>query len=74
MTVNELTQYVEIRIWNLVIALIEQANPLMKVIQSSNQQRLAKNVLFLRLLIVWAAVGFVTGLIIGRIIWMMQLM
>ena len=74
MTVNELTQYVEIRIWNLVIALIEQANPIMKVIQSSNQQRLAKNVLFLRLLIVWAAVGFVTGLIIGRIIWMMQLM
>ena len=74
MTIYCLTQHIEIQFWNLVILLMEDEGPLMKTIRSINQTTGKSVVNILLLILVWAAIGFISGMIIGRFILMFQLL
>jgi hypothetical protein len=74
MTIYRITQGIEIKFWNLVILLMEDEGPLMKTIRSINQTTGKSVVNILLLILVWAAIGFISGMIIGRFILMFQLL
>jgi hypothetical protein len=74
MTIYRLTQHIEIQFWNLVILLMEDEGPLMKTIRSINQTTGKSVINILLLILVWAAIGFISGMIIGRFILMFQLL
>ena len=72
MTIYRLAQTIEIKFWNLIIPVIEEEGPLMKTIHTLKRVSCAKAGYIALLVLIWSAIGFVTGMIIGRVFWMMQ--
>ena len=74
MMIYRLAQNIEIQFWNMIIAVMEVEGPLMKTIRSVKRASRTKPSLIAVLILIWAAIGFVTGLIIGRVILLLQLL
>ena len=74
MTVHQFTQSLEIKFWNVVIPVIENDGPLMKGIQSMKRRFFTKQSQIALLVLVWSAIGFVSGMIIGRVLWLLQIL
>ena len=72
MSIHNLTQDVEIKFWDFVINMMAEDGPISKLI------RFIKSILDSRvgslalLIIVWASVGFIAGMIIGKIVSLIQ--
>ncbi len=73
MTIYRLAQTIEIKFWNVIIPVIEEGGPLMKIMPSIKSVFRAKQSQIAMLVLVWSAIGFVTGMIIGRLLWMLQI-
>jgi hypothetical protein len=74
MTIFHITQTIEIKFWNAIIPVIEKEGILMKTIRSIKQISSEKAVRIAMLILIWAAVGFVSGMVIGRIILLLQIL
>lgn len=74
MSIARMTQNMEIKFWNLIIPVMEEKGPLMKTIHSFKRASSAKIVNIVLLILIWAAIGFVSGMIIGRFMWILQLL
>lgn len=74
MTINQLTQNLEIRLWSIIIPIIEENGPLMKTIRSAKRVSHDKPGLIALLILVWAAIGFVSGVILGRLFMLLQIL
>jgi len=72
MTIYHLAQTIEIKFWNVIIPIIEEEGPLMKTIHSIKRASRAKTGYIALLVFIWSAIGFVSGMIIGRVLWMLQ--
>ena len=73
MTIYQIAQSVEIKFWNVIIPIIEEEGPLMKTMHSMKRFIQSKPSYVALLVLVWSAIGFVTGMIIGRILWILQI-
>jgi len=72
MSIHNITQDVEIRFWNLLINMMAEEGPiskLVKFIKGFMDSRIGSLAL---LIVVWASVGFIAGLIIGKIVALIQ--
>ena len=74
MTIYRITQDIEIKFWNLVILLMEDEGPFMKTIHTVKKTTGKSVVNIFLLILIWAAIGFVSGMIIGRLILIFQLL
>ena len=74
MTIYRLAQNLEIKFWNLIIPVMEEEGPLMKTIRSVKRVSREKHNLIAVLILIWAAIGFITGMIIGRVILLLQIL
>lgn len=74
MTICRLAQTIEIKFWNVIIPVMEEEGPIMKTINSIKHVLRVKAVYIALLVFIWSAVGFVSGMIIGRIIMILQFM
>lgn len=72
MSIHNLTQDVEIKFWDLVINLMEEDGPITKFIEFFKSILDTKIGSLALLIIVWASVGFIAGLIIGKIVSLIQ--
>lgn len=73
MTVDRFTQSLEIKFWNVIIPVIENEGLLMKGLQSMKRRFFTKQSQIAFLVLVWSAIGFVSGMIIGRVLWLLQI-
>lgn len=67
------TQAVEIKFWTAITPIMTDEGFLMKMMRATKQAIHNKALNIAVLILVWAAIGFVTGMIIGRLIFMFQL-
>lgn len=74
MTIANIAQRLEIKIWNIMIPVMDEKGALMKVISIIKHVYQSKPGYLILLIFVWAKIGFVSGLIFGRIIGMLQLL
>ncbi|MBW6465032.1 MAG: hypothetical protein K0B06_00825 [Brevefilum sp.] len=74
MSIYRLAQNFEIKFWNAVIPVISEEGPLMKTIRSIKQIAPSKPRNIALLILVWAAIGFVSGVILGRLILIFQIL
>ena len=72
MTIYQLVQTIEIKFWNVIIPVIDEEGPLMKTIHSMKRVSRAKTGYIALLVLIWSAICFVSGMIIGRVLWMLQ--
>ncbi len=73
MTVLKVARLLEINFWNLLILLLQEEGPVMQFVQGLKRMTGTKAGLLIVLIAVWSAVGFLMGMVLGRIIWMLQL-
>jgi hypothetical protein len=68
MTFFKVVQQVENRFWKTFISLLSHEGKIMRGIRTRKQanHRQGRNIGFL--IIIWAAIGFVSGMLIGRIL------
>jgi nitrate reductase NapE component len=64
----------EIKIWDMIIPFIEENGPLRTIIDRVKRVMRTRIIKFAVLIFIWAKVGFIFGLVLGRIIWMFQLL
>ena len=74
MNFNQMAQNTEIKIWNLILLIIQEEGPLMKTIHAINKSPYSKIRTIALLIIIWATIGFVSGIILGRLIYLFQLL
>lgn len=74
MALLKVVQLLEINIWRLLILLLQEEGPLMKIFHWLRRVTQTKSGYLTVLIVVWSAIGFVFGLVLGRIIWMLQLL
>jgi hypothetical protein len=74
MSIYRLAQSFEIKFWNAIIPVMAEEGPLMKTIQSIKQITPSKPRNIAVLILIWAAIGFVSGVILGRLIVMLQIL
>lgn len=74
MTVQKLVQHFEIKFWGIVIPIMADSGLLMKITRFFSKIIHSKLASVILLLLIWAAIGFVSGMILGRIIWIFQLL
>ena len=74
MTISELTETFETKFWLLLIPILDEGGPLMKILDFSKRMMRKKAGFLSMLFLIWAAVGFLFGLILGRMIWIFQTM
>jgi hypothetical protein len=74
MSVYRLAQNLEIKFWNTVIPVMAEEGPLMKTIRSFKHITPTKPRNIALLLLIWAAIGFVSGVILGRLILLFQIL
>ena len=72
MTIAKLAETCETRIWLFLIPILNEKGPIMKIINSSKRFVKTKAGFLTLLLIIWAAVGFLFGIVLGRMIWIIQ--
>ena len=73
MAINRIAQDIEIKFWKMIMPVLEDEGMFMKTITTIKHASRSKLVNIAVLLFVWAAIGFVSGLIIGRFIMIFQL-
>lgn len=74
MLLLNLVQAFELDFWKLIILLLQEEGPVMKIAKWVKKIIRSKSGHLTLLLVIWSVVGFIGGLVIGRIIWMLQLM
>lgn len=74
MSIYHLTQTIEIKFWKLITPIMDEKGPLMKTLHNAQQAARTKLIHIALLVIVWAAIGFISGMLIGRVIWILQLL
>ena len=74
MSVYRLAQNLEIKFWKAVIPVMAEKGPLMKTIQSIKKFSPSKPRNIALLIMIWAAIGFVSGVILGRLILIFQIL
>jgi hypothetical protein len=74
MTIYRLAQDLEIKFWNAIIPAMQKEGSLMKTIRTAKRFSQNKAVNIILLIIIWAAIGFVSGMIVGRVIWLFQIL
>jgi hypothetical protein len=74
MSVYRLAQNLEIKFWKAVIPVMAEEGPLMKTIQSIKKFSPSKPRNIALLIMIWAAIGFVSGVILGRWIVIFQIL
>ncbi len=74
MTFFRVVQQVENRFWKKVIPLLSHEGKIMRVIRTTKQAAhgQGRNIGFL--IFIWAAIGFVSGMLIGRILLIFHLL
>ena len=70
----KVVQTLEINLWGLLILMLQEEGPLMKTIEWLKRVMQKKSGYITVLIVVWSAIGFVVGVVLGRIIWMLQLL
>lgn len=73
MTIHKLAQNFEMKFWDIVTPFMADEGPIMKSINVVKDVIHSRAGFLILLMLVWAAVGFVSGLVLGRIIWMIQI-
>ena len=73
MSFLQVTQICEIKFWNAIILIMEEEGALMKIIKFLKKLIISRIGYLLFLFFTFAAVGFLSGMILGRIIWMVQM-
>ena len=63
----------EINFWSLLILVFQEEGPLMNIAHWLRGIMQKKSGYLTVMVIVWSAVGLLIGLVLGRIIWMMQI-
>ena len=74
MTLLSVILLMEMNFWNFIILMFQEEGPVMRVVHWLKYVMQTKGGMLTVLLVVWAAVGFLIGLVLGRIIWMLQLL
>ena len=74
MNISNLANILEIKFWNSVIPIIQEEGPLMKTIRTFNKSPYVKVRSIGFLIFIWAAIGFVSGIILGKLIVILQLL
>ena len=74
MTIHQITQGIENKFWNLITPLMTDEGVLMKAIRATKQGVQDKRINIILLIFIWAAIGFVSGMLIGRVITILQIM
>ena len=72
MNIQQMTQRWEIKFWDLLTPIIAEEGPLMKKFHLIKINFRTKTAFLWLLGLVWAAVGFVSGMILGRVIDLLQ--
>ena len=72
MSVNKITQRFETTFWDLVTPIIAEKGPLMKTIHFFRNLILSIPTTKAVLILVWAAIGFVSGLLLGRLMMLLN--
>lgn len=73
MTIHKLAQNFEMKFWDIVTPFMADEGPIMKTINVINGVIKSRAGYLALLIFVWAGVGFVSGLILGRLFWMIQI-
>ena len=68
-----MTQRCEIRFWNMITPMMGEKGVLMKILTTLKKILKSRAGYLLFLFSTFAAIGFVSGMILGRIIWMVQI-
>ncbi len=74
MVILKVVQLLELNLWELLILFLQEEGPIMKFVQWLKKVMQTKSGYLAVLLVVWSSIGFVSGLVIGRIIWMLQML
>jgi hypothetical protein len=74
MSVYRLAHNFEIKFWNAIIPVMAEEGPLMKTIRTLKQIMPTKPRNIALLIMIWAAIGFVSGVILGRLILIFQIL
>jgi hypothetical protein len=74
MTIYQITQGIEIKFWNAITPLMSEEGVLMKTIRAAKRHTGRKPINTALLILIWATIGFVSGMLIGRIIIILQLL
>jgi len=74
MTLLKVALLLEINFWSFLILLMQEEGPVMKIVHWLKMIMQKKSGYLAALILVWSAVGFLIGMVLGRIIWMLQLM
>jgi hypothetical protein len=74
MSIYRLAENFEIKFWNAIIPVMAEEGPLMKTIRSIKQISPSKPRNIALLILIWAAIGFVSGVILGRLILIFQIL
>lgn len=68
MSAQKIAQKFEVKFWELITPIMSNKGPLMKVKAFFYRTLHSKPGYLIVLMVVWGAVGFVAGLLIGRVI------
>jgi len=68
MTIHRISQKAEIKFWDAVIPIMEEEGPLMKTFQIFYKFIHTKAGYITFLILLWSAIGFIIGMILGRIV------
>lgn len=73
MSLFEVTQICEMKFWNMVIPIMGKEGALMKIFRFIQKFLKSRVGYLLFLFTTFAAVGFLLGMIMGRVIWIVQI-
>ena len=73
MTIQQIAQNCEMKFWDIVIPFMAEEGQVMKTINAVKNLFRSREGFMALLFLVWAAVGFVSGLVLGKLIEMVQI-
>jgi hypothetical protein len=72
MTIAKLAETCETKMWLFLIPILDEEGLLMQVFNFTKRLTRTKIGFLCLLFLIWAAVGFIFGLVLGRMIWIIQ--
>jgi hypothetical protein len=73
MTVKTIFQKSEMQFWKMLTPMMGEKGFLMKVVEFLRKIFRSRIGYFGLLAVIWASIGFLSGVVLGRVIWMVQL-
>jgi hypothetical protein len=73
MSIHNITQDFEMKFWHFVIDMLDEDGPIVTFIQFFKRIMDTRIGSLALLIIVWASVGFIAGLIIGKLVSLVQI-